>query len=47
LYVAKETGLPMRIGMTDPQARGGMQMDYFGFNQGGDIEVPACLGEPK
>jgi hypothetical protein len=46
LHVAKETGLPMRIGMNDPQARGGMQMDYFGFNQRGDIEVPACLGQP-
>ena len=45
LHVAKETGLPMRLGMRDPVGRGGMQMDYFGFNQGGDLEVPACLGE--
>jgi len=46
LYVAKETGLPMRIGMNDPQSRGGMQMDYFGFNQRADLEVPACVREP-
>lgn len=47
LFVAKDSGLPARIAMNDPQARGGMQMDYFGFNQGGDIEIPACLGEHK
>ena len=43
LHVAKENGLPLRIAMNDPKMRGGMQMNYFGFNEGGDFEVPACL----
>jgi hypothetical protein len=43
MAVAKESGLPVRIGMSDPRAGGSMQMDYFGFNQGGDFEVPGCL----
>jgi hypothetical protein len=47
MYVAKETGLPLRIAMSDPRAGGGMHMDYFGFNQGGDFEVPACVAEHK
>ena len=47
MYVAKDTGLPVRIGMSDARAGGGMQMDYYGFNQGGDFEVPACLSEHK
>jgi hypothetical protein len=42
LFVAKETGLPFRIAMSDPRAGGGMQMDYS-FNPGGEIEIPACL----
>ncbi len=45
MYVAKESGLPVRIGMSDPRMNGSMQMDYFGFNQGGDFEVPACLAQ--
>lgn len=36
MYEAKESGLPLRIAMSDPRAGGGMHMDYFGFNQGGD-----------
>jgi|SRR5579872_6024686 len=47
MHVAKETGLPMRISMTDPRAGGSMQMDYYGFNQGGDIEIPPCFTEGK
>jgi hypothetical protein len=43
MFVGKESGLPRRIGMSDPRAGGGMQMDYYGFNQGGDFEIPACL----
>jgi hypothetical protein len=43
MFVAKDSGLPVRIGMNDPRGQGGMTMDYFGFNQGGDFEIPACL----
>ena len=43
MYVAKDSGLPVRLGMNDPRMQGSMQMDYFGFNDGGDLEVPACL----
>jgi hypothetical protein len=46
MYAAKETGLPARIAIADPRM-GGMQMDYFGFNQGGEIEVPTCPAERK
>ena len=45
MSVAKDSGLPLRIGVSDARMGGGMQMEYFGFNQGGDFEVPACLGE--
>jgi hypothetical protein len=45
MYVAKDSGLPMRMGMNDPRMQGSMQMDYFGFNDGGDFEVPACLAQ--
>jgi hypothetical protein len=48
MHVAKDTGLPMRIEMADPQMRGGsMQMDYYDFDKGGDIEIPACLAGGK
>jgi hypothetical protein len=47
MHVAKDTGLPVRIEMSDPQMGGGMRMDYYDFNKGGDIEVPACLSESK
>lgn len=47
MHVAKETGLPMRISLTEAGAGGGMQMDYYGFGQGGEIEIPFCLGEAK
>ena len=45
MYVAKDSGLPVRMGMNDPRMQGSMQMDYFGFNDGGDFEVPACLAQ--
>jgi hypothetical protein len=47
MHVAKDTGLPVRIEMSDPQMGGGMRMDYYDFNKGGDIEVPACLSDGK
>ena len=43
LFIAKDSGLPVRMAMNDPRAGGGMHMDYFGFNQGGEIEIPGCL----
>jgi hypothetical protein len=47
MFVAKGSGLPVRIAMNDARAGGSMQMDYFGFNQTGDFERPACLAESK
>lgn len=46
LLVAKDTGLPLRIEMTDPGGRGSMQMDYD-FTPAGEIEVPECLAKGK
>jgi hypothetical protein len=46
LLVAKDSGLPLRIEMTDPQGRGGMHMDYS-FDKIGDIEVPACMASAQ
>lgn len=45
MHIAKDSGLPLRMGMNDPTAGGSMQMDYFGFNQGGDFEVPSCVSK--
>jgi hypothetical protein len=42
LLVAKDTGLPLRIEMTDPQGRGSMHMDYS-FDKITDIEIPPCM----
>ena len=42
LLVAKDTGLPLRIEMTDPQGHGSMHMDYS-FDKITDIEIPACM----
>lgn len=43
LLVAKDSGLPLRIEMNDPQARGGLRMDYTDFNKPVEIQVPSCL----
>jgi hypothetical protein len=43
LYVAKDSGLPLRVEMTDPQGRGSMHMDYTDIGHPGDIEIPPCL----
>jgi hypothetical protein len=42
MAIAKESGLPARMLMSDPHGQGSMRMDYFGFNQG-DFEIPACM----
>ena len=46
MAIAKDSGLPMRMVMSDPSGQGSMRMDYFGFNQGGDFEIPACMKKP-
>lgn len=43
MHVAKDSGLPARIEMSDPRMKGGMQMDYTDFNKNADIETPPCL----
>ena len=45
MFVVKDSGLPMRIAMTEPGGAGSMKMDYYGFGQESGIEVPACLGK--
>ena len=45
MFIAKDSGLPMRIGMNEPRMGASMKMDYYGFNEGGDFELPGCLGE--
>jgi hypothetical protein len=42
LLVAKDTGLPLRIDMGDPQGRGSMHMDYS-FDKINEIEIPSCM----
>jgi hypothetical protein len=43
LYVAKDSGLPMRIEMNDPEGRGSMRMDYYDIGKTAEIEIPPCL----
>jgi hypothetical protein len=43
LFLAKETGLPLRLEMGDPNAGGGMQMNYGELSTPVNIEVPACM----
>jgi hypothetical protein len=42
LLVAKDSGLPLRIEMTDLQEHCSIHMDYS-FDKITDIEVPACM----
>jgi hypothetical protein len=44
LFVAKDSGLPLRIHMDDPGGHGSMDMDYS-YDQTANIEVPGCLGK--
>jgi hypothetical protein len=46
LLVAKDTGLPLRIEITDPQGHSSIHMDYS-FDKIPDIEVPACMASGK
>ncbi len=43
LFVAKDTGLPLRIEMVDASGVGGIQMNYGPLTGPAKIEVPACM----
>ena len=45
LLVAKDSGLPLRIEMSDPQGHGNVHMDYTDFSKTAEIEVPECLSK--
>ena len=44
LLVAKDTGLPLRLEMGNPQAGQTMKMDYTELTQPVSIEIPPCMG---
>jgi hypothetical protein len=44
LLVAKDTGLPLRLEMGNPQAGQTMKMDYSELSQPVSIEIPPCMG---
>lgn len=46
LLVDEDTGLPLRIEMTDPQGRGSLRMDYS-FENITDIEFPPCMASAQ
>jgi len=43
LFVAKDTGLPLRIEMSDPNSGNGVQMNYSQLTGPANIEIPACM----
>jgi hypothetical protein len=43
LFVAKDTGLPLRIELADPGGAGGIQMNYGPLIGQPNIEIPACM----
>jgi hypothetical protein len=43
LFVAKDTGLPLRIEMVDASGVGGIQMNYGPLTGPANIEIPACM----
>ena len=43
LFVAKDTGLPLRIELVAPNGAGGIQMNYGPLTGPANIEVPACM----
>jgi len=43
LFVAKDTGLPLRIEMMDASGAGGIQMNYGPLTGPANIEIPACM----
>lgn len=44
LFVARDTGLPLRLELADPGGAGGIQMNYGPLTGSVNIEVPACMG---
>lgn len=46
LFVAKDTGLPLRIEMVDASGAGGIQMNYGPLTGPANIEIPACMSKP-
>jgi hypothetical protein len=45
LLVAKDSGLPVRLEVTDPQGHGSVHMDYTDFSKTVQIEIPDCLSK--
>jgi len=45
MSIAKDSGLPVRMAMNDPRMQGSMQMDYYGYNDTANFEVPDCLAK--
>jgi hypothetical protein len=43
LDVAEDGGLPVRLKLAEPDGPGRMTVDYYGFGQPAEIEVPPCL----
>jgi hypothetical protein len=43
LFVAKDTGLPLRVEMVDVGGGGGIQMNYSELTSPVNIEIPACM----
>jgi hypothetical protein len=43
LFVAKDSGLPLRIELVDPNGAGGVQMNYGPLTGPANIEIPPCM----
>jgi len=46
LFVSKDTGMPLRIEMSDPNSGNGIQMNYSQLTGPASIEIPACMTAP-
>jgi hypothetical protein len=46
LFVSKDTGMPLRIEMSDPNSGNGIQMNYSQLTGLASIEIPACMTAP-
>jgi hypothetical protein len=45
MLIAKDTGLPLRLSLSDPQSRGAIQMDYAELDREVQIEIPPCMAD--
>jgi hypothetical protein len=43
LFVAKDTGLPLRVEIFDAGGAGGIQMNYSELTTAVNIGIPACM----